>query len=307
MEWIWGTGLIVLLVGAGILSARLSCYKKQVGHMRRELGELERAGDTNRLLSSALPVGETGEVIAAMNRLLEGQRCIRERLERENKSYRESITSISHDIRTPLTSAKGYVQMLGEEGLGEEKRKVYREIVERRLTDLSEMLDQLFLYARLEAGEEEFAWETLHAGNLFADTISLFYEEFAGQGQAPRVQIAPGAAYIRADRRAFGRIRENLVKNALVHGTGGYGFILAQEGERVRITVENGTDSIKEEDLSQIFDRFYTTDTSRSRRATGLGLAIVKELTGQMGGEVTATLIQGIFRIEVSFPCLQKP
>ena len=71
--------------------------------------------------------------------------------------------------------------------------------------------------------------------------------------------------------------------------------------------MENGTDSIKEEDLSQIFDRFYTTDTSRSRRATGLGLAIVKELTGQMGGEVTATLIQGIFRIEVSFPCLQKP
>lgn len=307
MEWIWNSGLILLLAGAGILSARLWCYRKQVRHMREELEELERNRDTNRLLSSALPVGETGEVIAAMNRILERERHAREHLERENHSYRESITSISHDIRTPLTSAKGYVQMLGEEGLGEEKQKAYRQIVERRLADLSGMLDQLFLYARLEAGEAEYVWETLQAGNLFAETLSLFYEEFTGRGQEPEIRMPTGTVYIRADRQAFVRILENLVKNALVHGNGGYCFALEQEGEKVRISVENHTDSICQEELGQIFDRFYTTDTSRSRRTTGLGLAIVKGLTQQMGGEVSATLSQGVFRIEVCFPCLQNP
>lgn len=306
MEWIWCVGWMVLLVGAGILSARLWCYKKQVEHIWKELEELERSGDTNSLLSSALPVGKTPEVIAAVNRILEEHRRILERLEKENLSYRESITSISHDIRTPLTSAKGYVQMLGERELGEEKRRDYCRIVERRLTDLSGILDQLFLYARLEAGEAEYLWESLNVGNLFAETVSLFYEEFAGRGQEPVVQMAPGAFYVWADRQAFVRILENVIKNALVHGTGGYHFALWQEKDQVRISVENCTDSIKEGDLEYIFDRFYTTDTSRNRRATGLGLSIVKKLIGQMGGEVTAGLSQGIFRIEVCFPCLQN-
>ena len=72
--------------------------------------------------------------------------------------------------------------------------------------------------------------------------------------------------------------------------------------EKVVIRVANATQTIEEADMERIFDRFYTSDTSRSRKRTGLGLAIVKELTERMGGEATAGLKDGIFFIEVNFP-----
>lgn len=290
----------MLVIGAGILSARLWCYRRQIRHVLEELQMMEQT-DTNFLLSSAVDVGRTGELILTMNRILEKKQRLEERLCRENRSYRESITSISHDIRTPLTSAKGYVQMLSAENVTEEKRKVYVETVKRRLDDLAEMLDQLFLYARIEAGEFELKMEKINVGNLFMETLSMFYADFVKKDCEPNVTVALNPCHIYADRRVFIRIIENLLKNALEHGTGDYAFSLVQEGEKAVIRVANRTESIEAADMERIFDRFYTTDTSRSRRTTGLGLAIVKEFVVQMGGTVTASLEEGIFVIEVRF------
>lgn len=301
---IWLTGIGVLLViGAGVLSARLGCYKKQMRHMLTQLQMAEQA-DTNLLLTSAVSIGETEQVISACNRVLEHHRCREEKLCRENRSYRESIISISHDIRTPLTSAKGYVQMLLNPKVPEEKRFAYAKIVERRLDDLNGMLDQLFLYARIEAGEVVLKPEPLNVGNLFAETISLFYEDFLEKGCEPKVLLPKEPCFIQADRQAFVRIMENLMKNALVHGTGDYTLSLLQKGAFAVLRVSNRTDSIEAGDIEHIFNRFYTTDMARSRRRTGLGLAIVKEFTEQMGGEAKAWLEEDLFSIEVRFVCL---
>ncbi len=213
----------VLCVLAGILALRLLCYRRQVRHILEQMEFLE-ALDSNFLLTAANRAGRTEEMISRMNQATEGLRDQVRRLQKTNQSYRESITSISHDIRTPLTSVKGYVQMLQQPGMPEGKKREYLDIIERRLEDLSQMLKQLFEYARLEAGEE------------------------------------------------------------------------------VSICISNETDSIEEKELERVFDRFYTTDQSRSRRSTGLGLAIAQEFTGQMGGKIGASLQEGRFSIEVRFP-----
>lgn len=306
--------IIILLFGAGVLSARLCCYRKQVRHMISELRMIEQE-ETNYLLTSSVNIGRTRELILAVNSVLEKSRSVKERTERENRNYRESITSISHDIRTPLTSAKGYMQMLRSENVTEEKRLAYARIVERRLGDLSGLLDQLFLYARIEAGEVDFCMEEVNTGNLFAETVSLFYEDFLEKNCEPEITIEQKPCYIRADKQAFVRIIENLIKNALVHGTGEYQMSLGRkksgskdlagkqaDAERVAIRIANATDSIEPGDMERIFDRFYTSDTSRSRKTTGLGLAIVKELTARMEGEARAGLKDGIFFVEVDFP-----
>lgn len=178
----------------------------------------------------------------------------------------------------------------------------YAKVVERRLDDLTGMLDQLFLYARIEAGELVLHRERIHAGNLFAETVSLFYGDFTERGFEPKVSLEPKPCYIDADRQAFIRILENLIKNALVHGTGGYELSLRSNGETVAVQVSNQTDSIGPEDVDRIFERFYTTDISRGRKMTGLGLAIVKGLAGQMDGEAKAWLEGGVFSIAVYFP-----
>ena len=302
METILGGIIILLLIGAGILSARLCCYRKQMRHMLRELDVIEQT-DTKVLLTSAVSVGQTDEVISAVNRILQRKRCTEEQLYRENRSYRESITSISHDIRTPLTSAKGYLQMLAAGNAAEEKRNQYARTVERRLDDLTGMLDWLFLYARIEAGELELQREVINAGNLFVETVSMFYEDFVKKNCEPSVKVPSEPCHISADREAFVRILENLIKNALVHGTGDYELSLRKEKNEAVIRVANRTDSIEVQDMEHIFERFYTTDTSRSRKNTGLGLAIVKKLTEQMQGKVEATLENGYFAIEVRLKC----
>lgn len=292
--------IVILLAGAGVLSARLVCYKKQVHHMLEELHFMEHS-ESNILLTSAVRIGETEEVITVLNRIMGQRKLHQEQLLRENRSYRESIACISHDIRTPLTSAKGYVQMLANPAVPDEKKEEYTQIVERRLNDLTDLLDGLFLYARMEAGELSLNMVSLNASNVFAQTVSLFYEDFVNKNCEPKVDLVPMPCRLRADRQAFVRIIENLIKNALVHGTGGYEMSMHREGGQAVIRVANQTQSIEPEDMERIFDRFYTTDRSRSRKTTGLGLAIVKELTERMGGTASARLEGGVFSIEVRF------
>lgn len=290
------------IIAAGILSAHLWCYRRQLRHMRRELALMTSGEETNYRMTSCVAVGETPAVIDAVNELAAQGREEVIRVKRENTAYRESITSISHDIRTPLTSAKGYLQLLQKADITEEKRKAYLAVVERRLDDVSDMLNQLFEYARIEAGEPELEFEEFNAVNLFAETISVFYGDFCERGCEPEVSLAKESCRIRADRHAFVRITENLIRNALVHGTGGYRLAAEKEGRQLLISVSNLTDSIESQDIDRIFDRFYTTDRSRSRKTTGLGLAIVKRFAEQMGGYAAANLEGERFTIEVRFP-----
>lgn len=301
MNYILYGSIAVCLGAVGILFLRLRRYQKQIRHMVEELSMMEEE-DTNYRLSSYCHVGKTEEVIEKVNGLAEKYQEKLCRLRKENSTYRESITSISHDIRTPLTSAKGYIQMVQEKNAAGEERTEYAAIVERRLDDVTDMLNQLFEYARIEA--EEMVWEPewLNAGNFFAETLSLFYEDFVKKGYEPEVEITQTPCYIRADRHAFTRIIENLVKNALIHGKGGYRMSLREEKGWAVLCVSNLTDSIEEKDVERIFDRFYTTDQSRSRKTTGLGLAIVKKFTEQMGGKVEATLTDGRFAVTVRVP-----
>ncbi|MCI9083784.1 MAG: HAMP domain-containing histidine kinase [Lachnospiraceae bacterium] len=293
--------LTVLLGMAAVgLLLRLWCYRRQINHIRKQLLFLETE-ESNFLLTSVCAVGKTGALINQFNEVIEKLRQEQRRLRKLNRSYRESITSISHDIRTPLTSVKGYVQMQKNSDISEEKKAEYLRVVERRLEELGEILNQLFEYTRIEAGEFPLNLERINVGNFFIEIISMFYEDFSGRGWEPQIAIAREALFIQADRHALSRILENLIRNALVHGKGRYCFSLVSRKDYAVVSIANETDEIEEKDLEQIFERFYTTDHSRSRRTTGLGLAIAKEFTEQMGGSIEAFLEERYFTVEVCF------
>lgn len=300
MEQILWITIILLIIGVGILSTHLWCYKKQIKHIEKQL-EFLKEEESNYQLTSVCEVGDTVALISNINCVMEKLRKEKRELQKANRGYRESITSISHDIRTPLTSVKGYVQMLQNPTILEWKKMEYLHIVECRLEDLSEMLNQLFEYARIEAGEMALNLEKINVRNLFTETISMFYDEFVKKGCEPEIEIVETPCFILADSHAFVRILENLIKNALVHGIGDYKFLLKLVGQQIFIQISNKTDTIEEKDMEQIFDRFYTTDQSRTRKSTGLGLAIARKFTEQMGGKIQAYLYQDNFTVEVQF------
>lgn len=291
----------VLLAVAAVLGTWVWRYKKQTEYILDQMTMLEQE-DTNYRLSSYCHVGKTEQLIEAVNHMMDKNRSTVAAVKRGNRSYRESIISISHDIRTPLTSAKGYTQMLlGEEKADAAKQRAYMENIERRIDDVTGMLELLFEYARLEADEISLQYDKLNLGNIFADTLSLFYEDFAGRGFEPSIHMPDTPVYIYADAHGVKRILENLIKNALVHGTGDYRFSLLKNKDTAEIIVSNRTDSIEETDMERIFDRFYTTEQSRTRKTTGLGLAIVKLFAEKMGGRAEAGLEEGDFWIKVLF------
>ena len=300
----WMSTLLIFMTCVSVLlTARLGRYRRQTRHMIEELSMLLQE-DTSYRLSSCCHAGRTQEVITLFNEIVEKYRGEMVMLKRELCTYRESITSISHDIRTPLTSAKGYLQMLSKDPLSDgtaKKHQEYIATVERRVDDVTDLLNQLFEYARAEADELEFDMERLNLTNLFLDTISMFYDDFSHNGHEPVVDVPPAPCYVLADQNALVRIIENLIRNALVHGTGEYHFSLRTHDGNVRLRVSNRTDSIGQKDLDRIFDRFYTTDTSRTRKATGLGLTIVKQFAQRMDGEVAASLQGDIFMVDTVF------
>ncbi len=293
--------IIIAIIVAGILLARLWCYRKQISHIKEELSMLT-GEETNRQLTSYCSIGETEEVIRGINKLIARHKEEAIRLRNENRIYRESITSISHDIRTPLTSGKGYLQMLQRDEMSQEKRNEYLRIVEQRLDNLTDLLNQLFEYARIEAGEMQFEPELINAGNLFAETISMFYQDFVNKKCEPEVHITEKPCKLMVDKYAYIRIVENLIKNALVHGKGGYRFVCAEKNGECVIRISNLTDTVEIQDIDRIFDRFYTTDQSRTKKTTGLGLSIVKRFAMQMGGDARAYLKGERFTIEVTLP-----
>lgn len=293
--------IVILIFVAGVLSARLWCYRKQILHMKEELCLLETE-DINQLLTSLGAVHTTDDVIGVINRMVIRYRDEENRLKRENRIYRESITSISHDIRTPLTSAKGYLQMLRKGEVTEEKKADYIKTIEQRLDHLTDMLNQLFEYARIEAGELKMEPEEFQAAHVFADTIAMFYEDFVKLGCEPEVRITDKSCKLYADKQSYIRIIENLMKNALVHGMGGYQMSIEVEQNQCIIRVSNLTDSVEVGDIEKIFERFYTTDQSRTKKTTGLGLAIVKRFAIEMGGDAMAALEGKRFTIEVVLP-----
>lgn len=296
------TGVLFLMTVA--MGARLWRYRLQVDHLLDQISLLEQE-DTNYCLSSCCHVGRTERLIDELNRVWQKNRERMLSLRRGNRSYRESITGISHDIRTPLTSAKGYTQMLlGDTAVNEEKRRMYIEKIGRRIDDVVDLLEQLFEYARVEAGERTFDSTRVNLSNVFADTISLFYDDFVRTGCEPEVNIDEAPLFIEADAGGIKRILENLIRNALVHGNGGYRFFVERQRDNAVITVSNLTDSIEEGDMEHIFERFYTTDQSRTRKTTGLGLSIVRQFTEAMGGNVHADLMDGVFIVQVAFPLI---
>ena len=97
-----------------------------------------------------------------------------------------------------------------------------------------------------------------------------------------------------------------MVYNALVHGEGNYQITAAIEEAQTVITIKNASSSIQQEDIPHLFDRFYTTDQSRTKKTTGLGLAIAQRLVTRMGGQIVASLQNGIFAIQVVFPMVNS-
>ncbi len=205
----------------------------------------------------------------------------------KDQEMKEMISCISHDIRTPLTSISGYIEMLSH--AEEQDIPRYLQIISSRLNDMEEMLDSFFEYSRLQAYPEALTLQRMPLYPLLCETLLSYYAQLHEQGLDPVLCCAAEDIAVMMDPDAMKRIFQNLIINTLRYGSAPFTIIIRQEKDMAHCTFSNQVDPAQI-DTSLIFQRFYQGDRARQHSGSGLGMAIVSELCAQMSIHIQARL-----------------
>lgn len=296
---LWLTIIILILV-IGVLFTYILLYKRGIREIAKKL-QFIRNNDTNMKINLPNKIKEINELAIQLNHIISYYKTEKIAISKAQHEFKEEITNISHDLRTPLTSIAGYVQMLESEKTPKEKKVEYYSIIRMRIETLVKMLDEFFEFTRIESDEYPLQLEKINVNNVLTNVISLFYYDFISKSEEPIIQIPSTPIYIYADKDALIRIFQNLIKNYLNHGTGNIS-ISAKEGEKhVCIGFKNYAPNIDQAEAERLFKRFYIADKSRTKKTTGLGLAIVKNLVTKMKGEIEAYVEDSYLIINIIF------
>ena len=208
---------------------------------------------------------------------------------RADERFREQLAALSHDIRTPLAGAQGYLQ-LAQRAEDPERAARYLEGAEKRLAAMRVLVDDLFTYARAADPSWEPELVACDLAEAAADALAARYEAFGTRGWEPDVRLAETVPVLAAPD-ALARVIANLLENALVHGCGAPQVRV----EGTALAVENpvAPEDAARLDPARLTERFYQGDPSRTGHGTGLGLAVARALTESMGGTLTVGVTAG--------------
>ena len=292
------TALIILFAILFFLSiTALLLYRRQVRGLSEQLKDLEPG--SNQRLTCSVRDRNILFLCRLVNTYIDSQQKLVLQAREAEEELKYTIASVSHDIRTPLTGASGYMQM-AEKTEDPDKRKEYCRIVRGRLKDLEQLLDQLFLYTKLTSQEISLQMELVSLFPLVCEVLTGFYGKFQEQNREPSLDFQEEAIQIQGDSSQLKRVLGNLVSNSLSYGLGT--LFIFQKGNT--LTFSNKVKDPGSIDPDQMFVRFYRGDPSRNASKSshaGLGLSIARELTQAMGGKIEARLHEDILEIVLTF------
>ncbi|QKY68404.1 sensor histidine kinase KdpD [Lentibacillus sp. CBA3610] len=282
---------IVMTIAAVFLLTRLLSFKKEVRKISKQLQTYNNR-KTNKKINGALLDKDIENLSLEINKLIDLHvKESREKI-RFEKDQKQTIANMSHDLRTPLTSILGYIQMAESDSVTEEQN-AYLSIASKKAKRLESLLNDFFELSVIESTDHHLTFERINIRNLTIDGLMHFYGHFNERNIEPIITMPENDVYIIADESAITRIIENLCSNAVSHSNGNIMISLEEADSTVRLVVKNDAHTLTENDAVHLFDRFYMADRSRSGKSTGLGLSIVKSFMDKMNGTVTANLKDG--------------
>lgn len=210
-----------------------------------------------------------------------------------DKELKNAITNISHDLRTPLTTICGYLNLLDKE---EKSEHIARQlsIIKNRTFALKQLVEELFRYTTIISDTENSVYTETVINNVLEDCISSYYAIFKEKGITPNINLCEQKIVRSVDKTALLRIFNNIIDNAIKYSEGDLTISLFENG---KIVFSNHTSDLNEIQIGKLFDRFYTVNTAR--KSTGLGLSIAKALIEKMDGNISADYINNVLSIIV--------
>ncbi|WP_313129040.1 sensor histidine kinase [Anaerocolumna sp.] len=286
-----------------LLIAKIFYEKKKLDDIVSVLEDIEQGNLNRRVLTFDNDM--TSNICYKINSIVSN--CKEQLMQNTNieQANRQIMTSLSHDVKTPLTSLIGYLDAI-QSGvvLGEEKES-YVGIAWRKAYDLKEYVDTLFEWFKLNSNERQFDFKLVDINELTRNIVIEWIPQFEKSGIAYEISIDDEELYLSLDISAYTRIISNLIHNAILH-SGGTVIeirIVKDKNEAIISIIDNGK-GIPTSSLPYIFDRLYKYDEARNTKGSGLGLSIVQELVKAHKGKIaveSVPLINTAFHVYLPF------
>jgi signal transduction histidine kinase len=276
--------LIAIII---VLIAIIIGYKREFRRIRKEINN--NLNDYINIKTKSVDK-DLEALVAEVNLIFDSKQKVMAEKKKTEEELRASIANMSHDLRTPLTSIMGYLQMIRLENISENDKNEYMDIVEKRTKSLQQLISSFYDLSRIEGNEYNFQYKKVNLNNILCENIAIFYNDFINNNIEPIIEIDEDIKEIISDEGAITRIFSNLIGNMIKHGENFVKITLKQEEDVIITEFINKATELTEENVDKLFERFYTVDKSRSDRNTGLGLYIAKVLVEKLGYNITATI-----------------
>lgn len=285
----------LLLIVVAVLFIRILQFKKQ---MRSFSARIQKCMEEN--VNQAIPVDYFDkDVLELANTLNSYTKNIKDQtieLEGERKQLKNVIAGISHDFRTPLTSAKGYMQLIEKSGKLDEKNAEYLSIAMNKTDYLRVLSDAFFEISSTEARTEDVELQDISISTYMTTKVLEQYEWMQELNIKGEFDIPEKDIRVQSNETMLDRIMGNFFSNARKYAVSNLAVCLEEQEDCVVITVENDIASDTEIDESQVFEAFYR-GKSRQKEGAGLGLYVSKRLADKLGHNISVSVHDQKFAI----------
>ena len=283
---------IILFLICIFLAVKLYVIKQSIKEIEKSFSKILRT-DTNNIIAISSSDKDIKNLTINLNNNLSELRGQKLQYKNGNQELKKIITNISHDLRTPLTAIKGYVDLIEQEKLSNNQKK-YLKVIQKKSNELTELTGQLFEYTKLIDIDVKIKKEECCINEILEETLVSYYSIFKEQDIIPNISICSTKVYKIVNKISIIRVFENILSNVIKYSNGDLKVEMQENGT---ITFSNKATSLDETTVQKIFDRYFSVENAKE--STGIGLSIAKQLIELNNGSIKAEYVNGYLIIEI--------
>ncbi|CEK33835.1 sensor histidine kinase [Paraclostridium sordellii] len=285
-----GLILVALLITSVYFSTRFFVLSRSINNVTKDFKYISKNVNSNRKLKLNYPEKHLEQLLLEINKYLEDTQIYKQKYIKREEEIRKEIENISHDLRTPLTSIRGYLELIKDEDIPDKEKKEYIYIIEKRAKVLQNLIQDFYDLSRLENNDYNFSMEIIDINKELKEQILMFYNDFDKNNIDVDIKLKETPILVYLDKNAIERVFHNLIQNATKYSKSKFCMLLNSKNGEIIIEFKNDVQDMNRQDLDLLFNRFYMKDSSRSKDSSGLGLTITKFLIESMNGKIDIEL-----------------
>ncbi|MED9924996.1 MAG: HAMP domain-containing sensor histidine kinase [Clostridia bacterium] len=279
------------------LLLKLFLIKKSIIEIEKNFTKILES-DTNNIISISSSDKDIKNLTINLNDNLIELRKQKLKYKNGNQELKKIVTNISHDLRTPLTALKGYIDLINKEKLSISQKK-YLKIIQKKSDELNELTGQLFEFSKIIDTLEKninLSKDECCINEILEETLLSFYNIFKEKNIFPTINISNKKLYKKVNKISIVRIFENILSNVSKYSNGDFEVEMDDNGI---ITFSNKANSLDATSVQKIFDRYFSVENAKE--STGIGLSIAKQLVEMNDGEIYAEYSRERLYIKINF------